>query len=199
MSCLRLAFMQTLPNSPKKAAVTYSDLCNPQFFSQLYDAHAKKIYRYAVMRLSSVEDAEDILATTFLKLWEYANRQRSQIGRQAADVVISNINALIYRIARNLIIDRYRGRRSAFSLEYLAENGFEMPAVEMSSVVKAEYSAVLSAMSELSSDDRDFVVLRYVEGVPVQEIAEIFEITENNASVRLYRAIKKLRAIVNGK
>ncbi|MBI4135842.1 sigma-70 family RNA polymerase sigma factor [Candidatus Uhrbacteria bacterium] len=191
--------MQTLPNSPEKAPVTYSDLCNPRFFSQLYDAHAKKIYRYAVLRLSSVEDAEDILATTFLKLWEYARRKSAENGSNAATDVVSNISALIYRIARNLIVDRYRGRRSAVSLEYLGENGFEIPTSEMSSVVKAEYSAVLSAMSELSSDDRDFVVLRYVEGVSVQEIAEIFEITENNASVRLYRAIKKLRAVVNGK
>lgn len=191
--------MHAQSDAHKNSALSYEDLCDPQFFGKLYDAHAKQIYRYAVLRLSSLEDAEDILAATFLKLWEYSNKKRQDFNKNTDKTEIFNISALIYRIARNLIIDRYRARISVISIEYLAEKGFEPPAPDGGSELYAEHSAVLSVINQLPSDERDIIVLRYVEGLPVKEIAEIFEITENNASVRLHRAMGKLKEVVNGK
>lgn len=196
---VRHGLMDATPSSHKNSALSYEDLCDPQFFAKLYDTHAKRIYRYAVLRLSSAEDAEDILATTFLKLWEYGNKKRREANKSPDNAEISNISALIYRIARNLIIDRYRSRAPVLSLEYLAEKGFEPADHGGGSELYAEHSAVLYAISQLPSDDRDLVALRYVEGITVKEIAEIFEITENNASVRLHRAMGKLKEVVNGK
>ena len=59
---------------------------------------------------------------------------------------------------------------------------------------EAEYQLVLSRIQELAPDERDVLVMRYIEGLPVSVIAEALEEAPNTVSVRIHRALKKLRA-----
>lgn len=176
-------------DNPIEKGILCEDLCNPRTFAQVYDHLASKIYRYAFLRLSSQEDAEDVLSGAFLRLWNYAQKNKHEI---------ENVSALVYRITHNLIVDEYRKRKPSLSIELLAENGFEFTSTKgLASEVAAEHTLVLEAFNKLSDYDRELLVLRFIQEVPVFEIAEIYSITENNASVRIYRAVQKLKDIVN--
>lgn len=160
-------------------------------FEQLFDRLSSKIYRYAFLRLSSKEDAEDVLSATFMRMWDYLRRN--------PEVMLDHVDAFVYRIAHNLIIDQYRARVPQISLEVLIEQGFELPAYARESPDKqAEYAFVLQAIEKLKDEERDLLFLRCVEGMPVKEIASIYGVNENNASVRIHRALQKLKDIVHG-
>jgi RNA polymerase sigma-70 factor (ECF subfamily) len=58
-----------------------------------------------------------------------------------------------------------------------------------------EYRRMIDCMKRLSSGDYLLIEMRYFEGRPFREIGEILEITENNAKVKTYRALDKLKRI----
>jgi len=71
---------------------------DPKVFGRFYDEYVKKIYRFVYFKVSSKEEAEDLTAESFLRVWEqiFANKE------------IENLNAFTYQVARNLVIDHYR-------------------------------------------------------------------------------------------
>ncbi|MBI2552727.1 sigma-70 family RNA polymerase sigma factor [Candidatus Uhrbacteria bacterium] len=171
--------------------VRCKELGDPAAFEKLFDRLAAKIFRYAFLRLSSKEDAEDVLSGTFLRVWEYLKRHEQE--------VLDYVDALVYRIARNLIIDQYRAKAPKISLEVLLTEGFELPAqARESPEKKTEYALVLQLFSKLDAEERDILLLRHVEGFSVIEIAALQGITENNASVRIHRALQKLKDLARG-
>lgn len=168
------------------------DLQQPAVFEQVFDAWSPKIYRYALLHTRSKEDAEDILSATFLRLWNHVSVV------SGPKTVVSSMGALLYRIARNLVIDQYRTRKPTLSTDELLEQGIEFPEIKIiDSNVKAELALVLDKMSVLSQEERDLILLRFIEGMAVQDIAAAYDITENNASVRIHRAMARLKEIVN--
>lgn len=180
-----------MPPAPAKV-YTFGELRQSRAFEGLFDEYSQKIFRYLYLHLSSKEDAEDALSTTFVKLWEYLQKADRK------DTEIRNVSALIYRIARNLVIDQYRARRPSVSVEAMQENGIELPDIRSLDMSKrAELSLVLKTFERLERDERDLLLLRFIEDMPVTDIADIYDITENNASVRIHRALSKLKNIIS--
>ncbi len=155
-------------------------------FVEAYDRHADAIYRHCYFRVYSREKAEDLVQETFLKTWAYLSE-----GAQ-----VDNLRAFLYRVANNLIIDDSR-RRKEQSLEEVLESA---PALEPSAAPRLESEAlfreVLEALDRLDAEDKEVVVLRYVDDLDPKEIAGILGITANNASVRLHRALEKLKRLI---
>ena len=67
-------------------------------FSQFYDSYVSKIYRFIFFKVSSEVEAQDLTSEVFLKTWQYLNS-----GEE-----INDLNAWVYRLARNTVIDWYR-------------------------------------------------------------------------------------------
>lgn len=153
-------------------------------FSEIYEEHADAIFRFASFRLSDTEKAKDIVQETFVKLWEYLS-----VGEQ-----VDNPRALIFRIASNSVIDAYR-RHKDISLDFMTEEGFD-PADSGQAeriISQSEGKIALKLLNELEPSLRDLLLLRYVDGLSVKEIAEVQNERENTVSVRLHRAMKELK------
>ena len=73
-------------------------LRDPEAFARLYDKYVSQIYRFVLLKLPSKEDAEDLTSETFLKSWRYLQENRE----------VTEFRGLLYRIARNAIVDWYR-------------------------------------------------------------------------------------------
>jgi len=139
--------------------------------------------------LSDAEEAKDVVQMTFLRLWE---------NRRKFDQRWSP-NTWIYRIATNLAIDHWRSRKSRergqepFRLHLLgrgdAEAGGQLAALEESEVgaIFRELAAGLSAKQRL------VFLLREVEGLSSQEVAEIAGCEESTVRNHLFNARKVLR------
>jgi RNA polymerase sigma-70 factor (ECF subfamily) len=67
---------------------------------------------------------------------------------------------------------------------------------EMGEEGKKDYSDLNLALEKLDEDEMELIELRYFEKHPFKEIGEILDITENNAKVKTYRVIDKLKKLL---
>jgi RNA polymerase sigma-70 factor (ECF subfamily) len=165
---------------------------DPEAFARIYDRYVEAIFRFAILKLPSREEAQDVTAETFTRAWQYVS-QNAEIG---------NIRAILYRIARNLIADHYRKQHGVLSLEAVTsspdstssrieepgDRGREQVLVE----ARADLALVLRQLERLKEDYRDVLTLRLVDGLPFSVIAEVLEKTPGNVRVIYHRALKAL-------
>ena len=152
-------------------------------FLAAYDQYADSIFRFCQLKVSVRATAEDISQEVFTRYW-----QQLRLGKD-----IQNERALLYSIARNLIIDWYRKRKEQ-SLDVLSEAGFEFASDDHHpTLVQSEVREVIQVISSLDETTREALTLRFVEGLSPKDIAEITGETANTISVRLNRGIKKVQ------
>lgn len=153
-------------------------------FLEAYDAYADSIFRFALGKTSDRDLAHDLTQETYTKVWEYC----------AKGNVIEQWRPFLFRTVRNMIIDHYRKKRHT-SLEALAEDeGFEPedPATA-SQIDDAEAHRVHRAILALPDPSKEVLLLRFIEDMPVKEIALILNCSENVVSVRIHRGLAQLR------
>lgn len=156
-------------------------------FIEAYNLFADAIFRHCFFRTSNRELSKDIVQETFIKAWQYV-RQGNKI---------ENFKPFLYRIATNLIIDESR-RKKAASLEELEEHGFEPANDEYHKIqIQLEFNEILAELEKLEESAREVIVMRYVDQLTPKEIAAILGEPENRISVRLHRALEKLRKLLN--
>ncbi|MBU1292906.1 RNA polymerase sigma factor [Patescibacteria group bacterium] len=157
------------------------------YFLQIYDTYVSDIYRFCVLKVSSSELAEDLTQEVFTRFWQ-AIREGTHMRSE---------RALLYTIARNLVIDWYRKKKEQ-SLDVLSEQGFEFKGDDATDIEdSAQVKEALSVIRQLDDVSREAVLMRYVEGLSPQDIAGITGDTANAVSVRINRAMKKVRAIMH--
>lgn len=155
--------------------------------SKAYEAFSDAIFRHCFFRVYQREQALDLMQQVFMKTWEYMASGKS----------IDNIRAFLYRAANNLIIDEARKKKEQVSLNVLEEQGVE-PWIDTREEVEATIDGanVTKYLKKLPPEDREILILRFVDDLSPKEIAEVLEETANVVSVRIHRAIKKLRELI---
>ncbi len=154
------------------------------YFLQIYDAYADDIFRFCYLKVSNRELAEDLSQETFTRFWQAVRE----------GTVMRSERALLYTIARNLVIDWYRKKKES-SLDVLTEAGLEFKGEGAEEVTReAEMQEALRVIEDLDDASREALLLRFVEGLAPQEIARLSGESANVISVRLNRAMKKVRA-----
>lgn len=157
-------------------------------YGQLYDIYVDRIFRFIFFKVSTVEIAEDLTSEVFLKTWEYINKTSSKI---------ENINALLYRVARNRVIDYYRikKRETTTSDEEYMERIQDKRNLEAETDVKVDLKNVEKYLEHLKDVHREIIILKYIEEFSITEIAGILEKSKGNVRVVLHRAMKALKDI----
>ncbi len=156
-----------------------------QSFLAAYDEYGDAIYRHCYFRLLSKERAEEMVQETYLKTWQYL-----EAGNE-----VDNLRPFLYRVATNLIIDHVRRKKETSLDQMLDANPLAEPVGtdERDVERKALLRQVKESFAELSQEERDLVTMRYIDDMDPREIAEISGITPNHVSVKLNRAVSKLR------
>jgi len=162
---------------------------SPKNYEKAYIEFSDAIFRYCYLRVSNREKAKDIMQETFIKTWEYISAEDK--------VEIVNIRAFLYKTASHLIIDDYRKKKTE-SLDQLKAVGFDVMSHEHKAVEKsAEISKALELLDEIDQKHREVFVLRFIEEMSPKEIAGILNESENNVSVKINRATKKMKELIN--
>lgn len=136
----------------------------------------RRLLHYAYSFLSDWEECKDIVQESFTRLY-----QRSHTIR-------GNPQAWLFKVTRNLCLDLKRKwkRRGGNGVENIAEfPGNPRPHPD----TRLEVRAALKALPER---DRAVVVLKVVEGMSYQEIAEALDLTPSNVGYILHHGLKKL-------
>lgn len=154
-------------------------------FGLLFDIYSKKIYRFIYFKVKGSELAEDLTSNTFLKVWEYIKNGKK----------IKLFKPFIYRIARNLVIDYYRSReKEELPLIYGDEELEDEFKINPDQEIDKETLEKLLAY--LNSDQREVIVLRYLEEHSIKEISKIVDKSPGHVRVLIHRTIKELRKYI---
>ena len=154
------------------------------YFLQIYDTYANDIYRFCLLKVSNGELAHDLTQEVFTRFWQ-ALREGT---------VMRSDRALLYTMARNLVIDWYRKKKDS-SLDTILEQGIEFQGEGASDVtLSAEMQEALRVVETLDESSREAVLLRFVEGLSPKEIGQLSGESANVISVRLNRALKLVRS-----
>jgi RNA polymerase sigma factor (sigma-70 family) len=152
-------------------------------FLAAFDTYSDAIFRFCLVKTSNKELSEDLTQETFMRFW-----QALRDGKQ-----MSNERSFLYTIANNLVIDWYRKKKSS-SLDVLEEGGFEARDTDVTDPeTHASVTQILAAVEDLEERDKEVILLRFVEGIEPKDIADILGETANAVSVRLNRALGKVK------
>jgi len=150
----------------------------------IYDQYYPPIYSYVYRRVSDVETASDLTAEVFSRLL--------RVG-QGDGFPEQQVRAWLYRTAHNLVIDHYRrqAHRQHLSLEEELVDGGEDPA----GVVERRASAarVRAALQHLTSAQQQVIVLKFLQGLSNQEVAEILHRSVGAIKLLQHRALAALQ------
>jgi RNA polymerase sigma-70 factor, ECF subfamily len=160
-------------------------------FSNLYETTYSSIYRFVYgLTGGPVDLVEDLTGETYLRAWKYRD---SYHGESQAAV------GWLITIARNLMIDA--SRQGQLRLEDQAGPlDDELMPIQAASpedccVMSEEQQILLWLMQQIPSEPREMLVLRYLLGWKVNQIAGHLEIPENTVSVTIRRSLLRLQQI----
>ncbi len=106
---------------------------------------------------------------------------------------IKNLRAFLFTVARNIIKDYYKKKKPILEHD-LPEGTLERtPAPQTHFGIGAEYTLALKALARLPDDYREAITLHLIEGLPIGDVAEMLGERPNTISVRVKRALQKLR------
>lgn len=159
-------------------------------FGAIYDKYIEKIYRFVFLKVNSQEIAEDLTSETFTRGWESFKRQKCDI---------KNVQAFLYQIARNLVIDHYRqkGQAQLVSVDAMPLLDESMD-LEERAILKGEVSQVKAALANLKDDYREVIIWYYLDELSVPEIAKILGKSEEAVRVQIHRALNALKDQLGG-
>lgn len=155
-------------------------------FKASYQEYGDAIFRFCLMKVSDVARAEDMTQEVFMRYW-----QSLRAGKE-----MTNTRSFLYTIAHNLAKDWYK-RKKADSLDTRMEQGYDPAAREASPELMAAYAEALASIEHLAEEDRDVLLLTYVEGLDPRDIALMKGSTANAISVRINRAVKRLQKLLH--
>lgn len=176
-------------NLKDRILILRARLGNKTAFAELYNKYVSKLYRFVFFKVNDTELAQDIVAQTFLKFWELIVKEKR----------INEVQAFLYQIAKNLVIDSYREKSSQpLPLLYDTEDVTDQALiVEIDLHAQIDSGLIKKALSQIVNDDyREVLILRYIEGLSISEIAKITDKSTGNIRILNHRALNELKKLL---
>ncbi len=161
---------------------------NNEAFGKLYDIYAPKVYRFVRLKVDTQENAQDLTSEAFLRIWKHVQEKRR---------IKKKFQALLYKIARNLVIDFYRNRAVREitieqELEDIVRTEDDNRADDLA-LKKEDIKQAKNALNKIKSNYQDVIVWYYIEDMEISEIADILDKREGTVRVLIHRAVNSLR------
>lgn len=163
---------------------------DPHALAEIYDRYAEPIYRYLYRYLGNAHVAQDLTSEAFLRLLKVLGTSRAPRDQ---------LQGWLYRVAHNLAMDWFRQQAKGHPApldEELAVDGDSPP-----SRVEADQlqQQLREAIHQLTPSQQQVIVLRFGEGLKLGEIGQLLGKSEGSVKLLQYRAIRRLRALLEGK
>ncbi len=159
---------------------------SPYAFGELYDHYFPIIYGYALKRVGSQEDAEDIASLTF-------ERALKNIHRFEWKGI--SFSAWLYRIATNIITDYFRSKGSHRQVSFEEVEGI-ISSTEMDAGRIEMIARLMEMIGRLPTSYQHMLTLKFYEGLTLDEMSETLGLSKKTVTMKLYRSMKALRKIV---
>ena len=160
---------------------------SPDDAGELYARYHQRIYRYLYFRTGDPKIAEDLTADVFLKMVQSLDSIHPER---------TPLNAWLFQVARNMVIDHYR-RSAAHPLSSIDENadGGD-PGVDKQVDLRLTTDMLTGALGRIEETQRDVLLLRFFEGLPIAETSRILQKSEDAVKGLQYRGLLALRTLL---
>jgi RNA polymerase sigma-70 factor (ECF subfamily) len=157
--------------------------------ADLYSTYYPRVYNYAFLHLGDIQAAEDLASEAMLKVLESISKFRFKGAP---------FSAWVFRIARNKLIDLHRRRKRRGEVDLTQP----LAAMQISPDVLAERALARGqlhlALKYLTEQQRQVIVLKFIEGLDNASIARILGRREGAVKSLQHRALNSLRRIMSG-
>lgn len=147
-------------------------------YNTLIKAHSDRLFRYALKLAVDYSWAQDLVQESLIKLWD--NKEK---------VNLDHAKPFLYRVLYNKMIDDIRKRKREKLTDTLPEVAVQSSLLETEDVLE-------KAFAQLNKSQKQIIMLRDWDGYSYIEISEILDLNLSLVKVNLFRARKKMRAIV---
>jgi RNA polymerase sigma-70 factor (ECF subfamily) len=160
-----------------------------QAFGQLYDRYVDTVFRFIYFRVNDRALAEDFTSETFLR----ALRRIGTISYQGRD-----IGAWFITIARNIVLDHLKSARHRLETPTgeTIEGRERAQSTEAAVLDTLQSERLMEAVRQLGDEQRECVMLRFVQGMSVSETAQIMGKNDGAIKALQHRAVRKLADLV---
>ncbi|MEJ7770331.1 MAG: sigma-70 family RNA polymerase sigma factor [Geodermatophilaceae bacterium] len=158
-------------------------------FGLIYDAYVGTVFRYVYFRVHDKHIAEDFASETFVR----ALRRIDSLSFQGRDV-----GAWLVTIARNIICDHVKSSR--YKLEVTsadmrdADRATDGP--EDAVLTELTHVELLTCVKQLSPEQQECIVLRFLQGLSVRETAQVMDRNEGAIKALQHRAVRRLARLL---
>lgn len=161
---------------------------DPRNFKPVYERYFNPVFRFVYQRMESKEETAEIVSQVFYK----ALKNLSRYSFRGLPFF-----AWLCRIAVSEI-GNYYSRTKKYRSVNIETSGLNEIAENIEKDISEEQiGAILGALKHLPEEDLLLIEMRYFESRPFSQIGNILNITENNAKVKVYRILDKIRKIAN--
>ncbi|HZD57486.1 MAG TPA: sigma-70 family RNA polymerase sigma factor [Anaerolineales bacterium] len=158
-----------------------------EIISALYEQHQQSIFRYLYYRVGDQQTAEDLTSEVFLRMLRFLS------GFKPPSAAFP---AWLFQIARNLAADYFRRSGSHKQLELRESLAAASEDVDRAVERKLTNEVLRRALDRLSPEQRDVIILRFLSGLPISEVARTLNRSEDSVKGLQRRAVIALREIL---
>ena len=159
---------------------------DPERFGPLYRKYHEQIFRYIYQRMDDQEMAFDVTSQVFVKAMSNLHKYEYR------GVPFSS---WLYRIAKSELYQAFRDRKARRTVSVESMHLFEMIEEMVEEDSTLDKQRLINCLPLLAETDLQLIEMRYFEKRSYKEIGEILDITENNAKVRAFRALERLKRL----
>jgi RNA polymerase sigma-70 factor (ECF subfamily) len=156
--------------------------------SELYEHYRESIFRFLYYRVGDMQAAEDLTSEVFLRMI------RAIGGYRPRGIAFE---AWLFQIARNQAIDYYRKQNREQNLPLQEELFVANESVEK--MIDGDFNSerLVQALRHLNESQRDVIVLRFVNEMPIAQVAQTLHKSEDSVKALQRRALIALREILS--
>lgn len=162
-------------------------------FVKAYDENVDDIHRFVYFKIGNKEEANDLTSVIFLKTWNHIQTNSLEDSK--------TLRALLYKIARNAIIDYYRETSNKITASLDDEdNKIDIADDTIDPQEKIDTEADLEMIKNklplLKEEYREVIIMRFINDLTLEEIADISGKKIGNIRVLIHRALGALKSLI---
>ena len=159
-------------------------------FSVLYNKYFKEIFLFILKKTANESLADELSSNTFMKAMTNLTKYRD-MGFP--------FSSWLYRIASNEVYKYFRDNNKVQEVEINERDAVTFLGELELDDNSDQINQLMTSLSEMKEDQSDLIEMRYFEKLSFNEIGEVLGITGNNAKIKVYRAIDKLKKLFHNK